>query len=112
MLGMDIAFHSKALRDICESAESLRKHFGAPAAESIMRRLADLRAASSINDVAVGNPREAPKIRPQTMVLDAAAGYRILFRANHLKPPLGPDGSINWSAVSRIKLMSIEKNDG
>ncbi|MEQ1717209.1 MAG: hypothetical protein ABL907_14705 [Hyphomicrobium sp.] len=106
---MDIVFHSKSLRDICESEEMLKKHFGNQVGESVKRRLADLRAAASITDLAVGNPRElATEIQP-TMSVDLPDDYRLIFRPNHLKTPLDSDRRVNWSAVTRIKVMSIEQ---
>ena len=106
---MDIAFNSKSLRDICESEEILKKHFGNQVGESVKRRLADLRAAASIIDLAVGTPGELPtEIQPTTAV-DLPDGYRLIVRPNHLKTPLDSQRRTNWSAVTRIKVMSIEQ---
>jgi hypothetical protein len=109
---MEIAFHSRSLRDTCESENMLVRQFGDRVGESIKRRLADLRAATSITDIVVGCPRELPTPVHPTICIDLPDGFRILLRSNHVKPPLHPDGRIDWSTVSRIKLMSIEKCDG
>ena len=55
---MDIAFQSRSLRDTCESEDMLKAEFGEEVAAAVVRRFADLRAATTIGDLAVGNPRE------------------------------------------------------
>jgi hypothetical protein len=109
---MEIAFQTKSLRDLCESRDKLRRQFGDHMGENITTRLADLRAASTIHDVVIGNPREVTRDGRPTMTLDLQDGHVIVFCANHLKMPLHPDSSIDWTAVSRIKILGIEGNNG
>jgi hypothetical protein len=42
------------------------------------------------------------------MALEVAEGVRILFCPNHRKLPLDRDGKIDWSGVSRLKIIHIE----
>lgn len=109
---MDIAFQSKSLRDTCESEEMLKTKFGEPVSAAIMRRLADLRAAATIRDLVVGNPRELLSGKQPTLCIDLAGGSVLLLRANHLKPPRTASGAIIWFEVTRLKVMSIGTVDG
>ncbi len=108
---MDIAFHSRSLRDICESEEMLNQHFGKQVGDSVKRRLADLRAAVSITDLVIGNLHELRNELRTTLCLDLSEGYSLLFAANYVKAPIGANNRVNWSAVTRVKVMSIEKRD-
>ena len=107
--GMEIAFSTKSLRDTCESEEMLRQKFGPEVAEMLKRRLADLRAASSIKDIVLGNVREVPGTGGLAMCVDLFDGYRLDFGANHIHNPTLATGKVDWSAVSRIKITRIER---
>jgi len=109
---MDIAFHSKALRDTCESEEMLKTKFGDVVGEAIVRRLADLRAADCIRDLVVGAPREVLSGKHATLCIDLAGETVLLLRANHLKPARNASGAISWAEVTRLKIMSIGTVDG
>ncbi|MDX2307991.1 MAG: hypothetical protein NW216_07130 [Hyphomicrobium sp.] len=109
---MDIAFHSKALRDVCESEDMLKTKYGEIVGEAIVRRLADLRAAATIRDLVIGAPREVLSGNHPTLCIDLAGEAVLLLRANHLKPPRNASGAISWVEVTRLKIMSIGTVDG
>lgn len=48
---MQLAFETKRLRDICENEERAADELGTKVAEQLKRRLADLRAAESIEEM-------------------------------------------------------------
>lgn len=108
---MEIAFQSRLLRDCCESEDMLEARFGEEAAAAIIRRLADLRAATTIADLAVGNPCELDAGTNPTLCIDLADGYRVLLRANHLNLPRTSTGALSWPEITRLKVISIEKPD-
>jgi hypothetical protein len=109
--GMEIAFHTKALRDICASEERMRQEFGPDVAKTLKGRLADLKAAVTIKDVVLGKPRLAAGASDSLMQISLGAGYFIIVKANHSKNPVLPDGRVDWSSVSRLKVMRIGKCD-
>ena len=110
--GMQIAFRTKMLRDTCEDEKMLTRKFGQGAGAALKRRLADLRAATSITDVVLGDTREVPRTGGRAIRLDFGDGYHLIFEANHARNPSLADGKVDWSAVSRIKVTAVEKDDG
>jgi hypothetical protein len=50
---LELAFETKLLREICESEQKARQELGIKVAEALKRRLADLRAATSVEDLPV-----------------------------------------------------------
>lgn len=80
-------------------------------AEVLKHRLADLRAATSVNDLVAGRPRLRERADTQHFVVDLCDGHRIVLAANHPKNPLTPTGALNWAKVSRIKVLRIERDD-
>jgi hypothetical protein len=108
---LELAFHSKALRAICESEVQAIETLGEAIAATLRHRLADLSAAKSPNDLPVGRPR-ALRSDPTKMCVDLCDGYVVTFCANHSKNPKTPSDRRTWENVSRIRILEIaRKND-
>lgn len=105
---MHIAFDSKSLRTICEREAEAARALGTRVAEYLRHRLADLRAATSPQDLLTGRPRISDD--QQHMILDLCDGYRIDFTANHTTNPKRQDGELDWAKVTRIKILRIESD--
>lgn len=103
---LELSFEEKALRAVCESELEAKSTLGSALAEALKHRLADLRAATSIHDLLVGNLRESST--SGTMVLDLADGHQLLFASGHSHTPVTDAGETDWSRVSRVKLLRIE----
>jgi hypothetical protein len=103
---MDIAFQSRAFRDLCEDEPRLSARFGKEAASQIIARMADLRATDTMQELVTAGlcvPLQGGRIAS-----NISAGLRILLGPNHLQrrdasPPLLP-----WSQVTRVKVLAIE----
>jgi len=108
---LELAFSTKALRAVCESEERAQSELGVDLASILKRRLADLRAAANVTDLVAGNPRPAPQSKKELM-LDLADGFAVFLTANHAANPRRRSGDIDWSKVSRVRLLRIEKHNG
>ena len=108
---MELAFESRALRTICESETNAQSELGPTVAEVLKRRLADLRAANSINDLVVGRPRLSDDENDQHLIIDLVSGCSMVLGANHPSNPLTATGRLNWAMISRVKLLRIESNN-
>ena len=106
--GMEVAFRTKALRNLCENEELMERKFGPEVSRALVRRLADLRASTSLSDVVLGNPQDVPGTGRQSKMIELAAGYRLVIRANHAKNPTLSDGTTDWQRVSHVQVLSIE----
>lgn len=71
-----------------------------------MRRLADLRAATSIFDLVAGQPTDAAGSQPQ-VTIELGAGYRMVLHPNHVNNPRSADGDVDWSQVRRVQVVEI-----
>jgi hypothetical protein len=103
---VELAFVEKALRDLCASGARLDRRLGADRAETLRARLADFRAVSSIHELVVQVPRAIDE--SGLMALDVAEGVRIIFSPNHRKVPVDEAGRVDWSHVSRLRIVRIE----
>jgi hypothetical protein len=105
---MELAFATKSLRDICENAETARSKLGPKVSDKLKRRLADLRAAISVDDLIAGQPYMPDGVREARIALELGGGRRLIFAANHAVLPKLESGKMDWSKVSRVKLLRIE----
>lgn len=109
---MEIAFESQVLRSTCEHEDEAANELGPEVAEMLKRRLADIRAATSIADLVVGRPRIVVDVSGEQLVVDLTKGYEIAFAPNHPKNPLSEAGGLDWSKVRRLRLLRIgRRND-
>jgi hypothetical protein len=109
---LEISFENKEIRAFCEYDEETKAHFGNEVALYLRIRLADLRAASNIFDVLLGNPERLDHGKSFDYKVDLCDGYQLIFTANHITKPLLTNGDLDWSQVRRIKILKIDKIDG
>lgn len=105
---MIVAFESKQLRTICEDPDVAVTRLGQEIAHRLRGRVADIRAATNVSDLLVGNPRLQGSSL-ELLVVDLGDEARMVWKANHVSPRTLPDGNTDWSQVSRVKLLKIEE---
>lgn len=76
-------------------------------AEILKHRLADFRAATSPSEILAGKPRVLRDSDRELMAVDLRDGYWIEFSANHPNNPETETGEVDWTRVSRIKILQI-----
>ena len=103
---MELAFADKSLRDLCESQLKAERKFGIGIARILRTRLADLQDAESIKDLIALGPQIVDS-RRGVIELPLGEDGRMIFCANHVSIPLEETGDVNWSRVSRIKILEI-----
>lgn len=106
---MELAFRTRRLRAICEDAEVANRELGPSVAHALIRRLADLRAADSVDDLLVGSPTRQEKPHP-TLSMDLGGGT-LVCRVNHPNPPLTSDGTLDWARVRRLLVIDVVKEE-
>lgn len=107
---MEIAFAKKSLRQLCESERRGCRLLGAPVTERLKSRLADFQAANCVIDLVAGRPREIESAQPGRMAIELGEGFQLIFASNHSHAPLIDGSRIDWSRVSRVKILSIERH--
>lgn len=104
---MIIAFETKRLRTICEDGTVATDELGAVVANVLRERLADLRAADSIDDMIIGNATTSGPGRA-ILTITLTPGARTVWSPNHVHNPRCASGDIDWSQTRRVRLRSIE----
>jgi hypothetical protein len=101
---VELAFSERSLRQLCENKIAADRKLGAKIAGRLRRRLADLHAADFVNDLVTGQPREVANDHYTVLVIDDCS---ITFCPNHGTIPRLASGKVNWSKVSRVKIVKI-----
>jgi hypothetical protein len=101
---LELAFATKPLRELCESEVKAKQKLGAKIAAVLKHRLADLRAADSIEDLPIGKPRKVSG----AYALESSDCIQVTFLPNQAHIQLLKSGAIDWSKVTRIKITGIE----
>src|SRR4051812_5277925 len=102
---MEISFADHRLQQECESEMALRRAHGGDCARCVMARLADLEAASSLEEFRSlpGRCHELHGGRRGTYALELAAGKHLtLARAGGGRP-----GRIDWRQVDAVVILTI-----
>lgn len=109
---MELAFDTKELRALCESELQAKLELGPRIADALKHRLADIRAAKAPKDLVAGRPRALGDTGTEYMTLELCEGWRIVLGANHPSNPMLESGRLDWSKVSRVKILRIESDHG
>jgi hypothetical protein len=104
-IALQLSFAKKSLREICENSAEANRKVGVDTANELRRRLADLRAATSVHDLLVGEPRETDGSK---VTLDVGADIQITLCPNHSTVPKLESGAIDWSKVNRVKILAVQ----
>jgi hypothetical protein len=78
-----------------------------------MRRIQELRAASSLRDLlppysGPGRCHELIGDRTGQLSLDLDHPCRLIFEPNHDPRPLCPEGGLDWSRVTSVRILGVE----
>src|SRR5579872_7285183 len=100
-MGLELAFATKALRDICESGAIAKKKLGPNVADALKRRLSDFQSIASFDEL----PFVAkPKKRSKNVKFDLPDNWELVVTSGHSDNPTLPSGKIDWSQVTRLKI--------
>jgi toxin HigB-1 len=107
---MEICFSSKKLRKLCNSEKEMRAKYGKPLAERLQQRLAEFRAADTLDDINRLPParcHELSQDRKGQLAVDLVHPKRLIFEPDHYPLPCKPDGGLDWSHVTSICVIDI-----
>ena len=107
---MEIAFRTRKFEKAFNSANALRKTYGARMARIIMTRLAVLRAARSLVIVPTSPPDRRHQLsgdRYEQFAVNLVQPYRLVFEANHEPIPRKEDGGIDTERVTAITILDV-----
>ncbi|WP_157685009.1 hypothetical protein [Robbsia andropogonis] len=103
-----LAFQDAQIRKVCARPISARRNYGERVALSIQNRIADLKAADSPLDCVDLGVASFKGDSPTQMILTLEDGFHMLIEVNN-RALIGSTATVDWSQVSRVKIVSIER---
>ena len=106
---MDITFNNKKLEKLANDDRKMLKELGAIRAKFFIKRLSQLRAARTLEDVRFlpGNYHELTETRKSQWACDLDQPYRLVFTPQERPIPTNNDGQYSWFEILGIEIIEI-----
>lgn len=102
-----ITFQSKELRAICENMHNANEILGNKLASKLRSRLSDISVIDNILNLPVGSPEVDFEDGEECITITLEDDLKLGFVCGNTIQPKNQDNTINWSQVSRIRLVFI-----
>lgn len=111
---MDIVFATAQFRKECNSYKLLVRRHGQRRANKIKKRLDDLRAANTLEDMVnlPGRCHELTGNRSGELSLDLDHPHRLIFEPANNPIPRKADGGLDWTQVTAVRIKGVEDTHG
>jgi len=104
-MALELAFQTKALRDICENEAIAKGKLGVKVADALWRRLSDFQSIDTFDEL----PFAKPKKNSNNITFDLPDDWQLVVSGGHGDNPKLASGKIDWARVTRLKIIRIEK---
>ena len=107
---MEISFRTPKLAKLCNSRKEMQRRLGAERADRLARRLQELRAGDSLEDMRTlpgARCHELSGNRKGQLAVDVGHPTRLVFEPAENPPPANPDGGLDWAQVTDVVMLEI-----
>ena len=105
---IEISFLTPDLQRLCEQQKIAVRKLGSDSARKLRARLADLAAAASVSGLVTGHPHPLTGDRAGQFALALSGGARLVLEpANDPVPRVARDSSIDWTRVTRVRVVFV-----
>jgi proteic killer suppression protein len=104
---MDIEFCNKHMQRLCEQSRIAVRELGADSARKLQNRLADIQSANDVLDLPAGKPHPLKGDLEGQYAINLAGGQRLVFVPANNPTPMIDDENIDWSRVTKIRIIKI-----
>lgn len=107
---VEISFDDNRFEEDCNNHRSLVRGYGDRMARVIRRRLDDLDAAETLEDMRniAGRCHELLGDRTGQLSLDLVHPQRLIFVPEGEPIPRKPDGGLDWTQIRSVRILGIE----
>ncbi|KCZ62156.1 hypothetical protein L53_13010 [Hyphomonas sp. L-53-1-40] len=102
---LELAWETEELRNICEHSSAAEAALGPLVITDFKARLADMRAAITVDDLFFGEQAQATNGSPAVIRIMLQPTGSIVFSSNHSRDK--DVAGVDWSQVKRIRIMEI-----
>jgi plasmid maintenance system killer protein len=108
---MVIVYKTTKFEKECNEAKLMVRKHGQPRAKLLQKRLTELRAAAVLEDIRTlpqARCHELRENRKGELAVDLDHPYRLIFEPADEPIPTKPDGGLDWTKVTTIRILGIE----
>ena len=101
---------SRKMAKTCNSEREMRAKLGVPDAKKLQQRLAELKAAATLDDMRslpAARCHELTGDRKGQLAVDLVHPRRLIFEPDQTPTPTKDDGGLEWSKVTQIFIVEI-----
>ena len=112
---MDILFQDRKLEKTCNDQSQLVRRYGSIGAKLLRRRLDEFRAAENLAVIRLlpqARCHELKGNREGTLAVDLEHPYRLIFEPANDPIPRKPDGGLDWTEITAIRVLTVEDYHG
>ncbi len=112
---MDILFKTKKLQKQCNNQKTLVKAYGQKRADLIRKRLDDLHAANTLDQISHLPPTHCHELsgnRAGQLSIDLDHPYRLVFCPANRPVPKKGGGGLDRSQVTAVEILGVEDTHG
>ncbi|MHB1341365.1 MAG: type II toxin-antitoxin system RelE/ParE family toxin [Coriobacteriia bacterium] len=111
---MEVCFTTKRLAALLSSDKERTRTYGSDAAKALARRLRQLTAAADLDTMRTlpGRCHELQGHRNGQLAIDITKGLRLVIEPAHDPPPCKPDGGLDWTAITAIRILEVTDYHG
>jgi len=104
---MKFEFANNHLEKLCEKENYAVKKIGKACTQKLFARMADIRAATKVKELIVGDPHPLTGKRKGQFSVAIGEGNCIIFIPTNNPTPLIGKDKIDWPLVTKIKIIEI-----
>jgi len=106
---VEISFVNRKTQRLCESEKELQKALGKAGAKKAIRRLSDLRAAATLEDMRnlPGRTHELTGDRDGQLAIELADGFRLIVAPTDGWPTEKKEGAHVWAEIEAVQVLEI-----
>jgi len=111
---LEVVFATRELEKKLGSDKARRKHFGDETGRRVARRLLELGAAPSLGSLrnAPGRCHELGEDRKGQLAVTITSNYRLVFEPADEPTAQLDDGGLDWSAVTKVRILEVTDYHG
>lgn len=107
---MEITYKNKKIENLCETENimTLQKLYGKEVAINLPKRIKELKAFESVNDIPIEKPFRRHKLkgsRKNEYAVNVTSNYRLIFISNENNKNI-----IELKEIKRIRIMEVSKH--
>ena len=107
---MEVRFATRSMQKACSSDKEMRRKWGAALARKLQQRLAELRAADSLDDISRLPPARCHELkgdRAGQLSVDLVQPQRLIFEPDDDPIPCKDDGGLDWTKVTKVVVLEV-----